>query len=275
MGIYGAMSTAVAGLRSQSFALENISGNIANVQTTGYKRVETSFSDLVPDSNVGRVGPSSVQAKGRQTLNVQGDLGQADVSTFMGISGDGFFSIRAKSDTVDGNPVFGDQQLYTRRGDFDFDKQGYLVNGAGYYLMGLSVDPQSGNISGTEPEPIRVTNDFIPAKATNRVSLHANLPKANCSTIPWSAAPVACPPTTARPSSSNRSRVVPSRCATPTGSRRTCRCAGRRSPMPTRPPCLPWRTPGTCSTSPTAPPRARTTCGRRWVSTTRSTPPAI
>ena len=49
MGIYGALSTAVTGLRAQSFALENISGNIANSQTTGFKRVDTDFLDLIPD----------------------------------------------------------------------------------------------------------------------------------------------------------------------------------------------------------------------------------
>ena len=50
MGIYGALSTAVTGLRAQSFALENVSGNIANSQTTGFKRIDTDFVDLIPDA---------------------------------------------------------------------------------------------------------------------------------------------------------------------------------------------------------------------------------
>ena len=41
MGIFGALTTAVTGLRAQSFALENVSGNIANSQTTGFKRIDT------------------------------------------------------------------------------------------------------------------------------------------------------------------------------------------------------------------------------------------
>ncbi|MFZ4533095.1 MAG: flagellar basal body protein, partial [Alsobacter sp.] len=48
MSIFGAMVTAVTGLRGQSYALENISDNIANSQTVGYKRVDTSFEDLIP-----------------------------------------------------------------------------------------------------------------------------------------------------------------------------------------------------------------------------------
>src|ERR1700694_4212602 len=50
MGIFDALNTSVAGLQAQSFALQNISGNIANAQTTGYKGIGTSFVDLVPDS---------------------------------------------------------------------------------------------------------------------------------------------------------------------------------------------------------------------------------
>ena len=44
MGIFDALTTAVAGLQAQSFALQNISGNIANSQTIGYKETDTSLS---------------------------------------------------------------------------------------------------------------------------------------------------------------------------------------------------------------------------------------
>ena len=47
MGIFGALTTAVSGLRAYAFSLENISGNIANSQTTAFKRIDTSFQDLV------------------------------------------------------------------------------------------------------------------------------------------------------------------------------------------------------------------------------------
>ena len=50
MGIFDALNTAVAGLQAQSFALQNISGNISNASTTGYKGIGTSFEDLIPDS---------------------------------------------------------------------------------------------------------------------------------------------------------------------------------------------------------------------------------
>ena len=50
MGIFDALTTAVSGLQSQSFALQNISGNIANASTVGYKGIDTSFEDLIPDA---------------------------------------------------------------------------------------------------------------------------------------------------------------------------------------------------------------------------------
>ena len=46
MGIFDALTTAVSGLQSQSFALQNISGNIANASTVGYKGIDTSFEIL-------------------------------------------------------------------------------------------------------------------------------------------------------------------------------------------------------------------------------------
>src|SRR3954470_8057509 len=49
MGIFDALNTAVSGLQSQSFALQNISGNIANASTTGYKGIGSSFEDLIPN----------------------------------------------------------------------------------------------------------------------------------------------------------------------------------------------------------------------------------
>ena len=47
MGLFGALTTAVGGLRAESYALENVSGNIANSQTTAFKRIDTSFLDLI------------------------------------------------------------------------------------------------------------------------------------------------------------------------------------------------------------------------------------
>src|SRR6267154_4527104 len=77
MGIFGALTTAVTGMRAQSFALENISGNIANSQTTAFKRIDTSFEDLIPDEQPSHQVAGSVTANSRSTNTVQGDIAGA------------------------------------------------------------------------------------------------------------------------------------------------------------------------------------------------------
>ncbi|UJQ95433.1 flagellar hook protein FlgE [Mariluticola halotolerans] len=177
MGIYGALATAVSGLRAQSFALENISGNIANSQTTGYKRIETTFVDLIPDAPVKSQVPGAVIAQSRSTNNDKGDVISSSVDTYMALNGSGFFVVEEKVGQNDGTAVFGGASYYTRRGDFDVDKEGYLVNGAGYYLKGLPIDAATGNISGSVPQVIKLSNAFLPAQPTNRLDYQLNLPQ--------------------------------------------------------------------------------------------------
>ncbi len=180
MGIFGALTTAVSGLQAQSYALENISGNIANSQTTGYKRTDTSFADLVlsGDLNVNRQVAGSVQAFSRSSNDVQGTLQASSSGTSIAINGQGFFVVQDNTGQVDGKPTFGGGDLYTRRGDFTVDKNGYVVNGAGYFLKGLAVDSRTGNPTGSASEIIKLSNDFYPAEATTSVTYRANLPSA-------------------------------------------------------------------------------------------------
>ena len=175
MGIFGALTTSVTGMRAQSFALENISGNIANSQTTAFKRVDTSFMDLVPDTPPSKQISGNVVASARSTNTVQGDVQTSSIGTFMAINGDGFFVSQKPSSVVDNHPVFSGINVYTRRGDFQPDKNGYLVNGAGYFLMGIPVDSTTGKLIGSEPEVLKSKNDFLPAQATTEIVYRANL----------------------------------------------------------------------------------------------------
>jgi flagellar hook protein FlgE len=175
MGIFGALNTAVTGLRAQAYALENISGNIANSQTVGFKRIDTMFQDLIPDGNASMQLAGSVLAGSRNTNSVQGDLQNASIGTFMAINGDGFFLVQKANGYVGGDPTFDGVDLFTRRGDFVPDRNGYLVNGAGYYLMGVPIDPVTGNPVGNVPQVLQFQNDFIPASRTTEVQYRANL----------------------------------------------------------------------------------------------------
>ncbi len=175
MGIFGALTTSVAGLRAQSYALENISGNIANSQTTAFKRIDTSFLDLIPETGVNDQKAGSVTTASRETNTVQGDVQSAAVSTYMAISGDGFFVVQKPGSFTDNNPIFNGVDNYTRRGDFTLDKNGYLVNGAGYYLEGIPIDPTTGNVTGSNPQVLKFGSDFLPAQPTTTVTYRANL----------------------------------------------------------------------------------------------------
>src|SRR6266404_4722069 len=177
MGIFDALNTSVAGLQAQSFALQNISGNIANAQTTGYKGVGTSFVDLVPDSTTpNRQVAGSVTAYARATISSQGTVSASTVATYMAINGDGFFSVQNATVTTDNKPVFTGVTDYTRRGDFQVNANGNLVNGAGYYLLGVAVDPKTGNPLGNVPQVLQFQNNFVPAEATSAIQYAANLP---------------------------------------------------------------------------------------------------
>lgn len=177
MGIYGALSSAVTGLRAQAHALENISGNIANSQTVGYKRMETSFVDLIPDAPLKSQVPGAVLAQSRATNNLQGDIQTNSNETFIALNSGGFFVVEPKVGQSDGNAVFAGSNFFTRRGDFEIDKDGLLVNGAGYYLKGLPIDAGTGNISGSVPEVIKLSNAFLPANVTRNINYQANLPQ--------------------------------------------------------------------------------------------------
>jgi flagellar hook protein FlgE len=175
MGIFGALTTAVTGMRAQAFALENISGNIANSQTTGFKRTDTSFEDLIQDNIPAQQKAGNVVANARSTNTVQGDVQSAAVSTYMAINGAGFFVVEKPQSFSDGRPTFSGVDNYTRRGDFGLDQNGYLVNGAGYYLMGIPVDSTTGNLTGSVPTMLQFQNGFLPAQQTSEIDYRANL----------------------------------------------------------------------------------------------------
>jgi flagellar hook protein FlgE len=176
MGIFGALNTAVNGMRAQAFALENISGNIANSQTVAYKREDTSFIDLIPDAQPNKQFGGNVIANSRATNTIQGDIQSSATGTFMAINGGGFFVVEKATGLSGNTPTFSGNDLYSRRGDFTTDRNGYLVNGAGYYLKGIPVDPTTGNLTGSVPELLQFSNSFLPAQATTALQYQANLP---------------------------------------------------------------------------------------------------
>ena len=117
MGLFGAMTTSVSGLQAQAFAMQNISGNIANSQTIAFKGINTSFEELIPGVSVasqetaGGVFASSVGTNGSQ-----GAIQSTTSSTAMAINGDGYFTVQSPLGFTGNTPNFGGaRRLYAPR----------------------------------------------------------------------------------------------------------------------------------------------------------------
>ncbi|TCZ53197.1 flagellar hook protein FlgE [Roseicella aquatilis] len=180
MSLFGSLTTAISGLTAQSRALGDISDNVANSQTVGYKRVDTSFISYVTTSNASVNEPGAVVARPDYTNNIQGTVQASENSLALAISGQGFFSVAAQRGTLNGQPVFDDRQFFTRAGDFKLDQDGYLVNGSGYYLQGWPSDA-AGNPDRTTLKPIQISKQVFNPVATSQIDLAATLP-ANAAT---------------------------------------------------------------------------------------------
>ena len=176
-------------MQSQQTNLDVIANNLANVNTTGFKRDRAVFEDLIYQ-NYRQVGAAATEQNqlptglhmglGARTVSIgrnfeQGSLQESKNSLDVAINGNGFFAVQKPGNFTDGTPVFDGVDRFTRRGDFQIDKSGYLVNGAGYYLQGVPIDPTTGNPSGSSPQVLRFQNDFLPAQETTRIDYRANL----------------------------------------------------------------------------------------------------
>lgn len=134
-----ALQIAATGMQAQQLSVEVISHNIANMRTTGYKRMRPEFQDLLyqnirapgaTSSESGTILPSGIQigmgVKTASTYRIltQGDLTNTEKELDLAIRGDGFFQIQMP----DG------QTAYTRSGAFSLDANGQLVTQEGYQV---------------------------------------------------------------------------------------------------------------------------------------------
>jgi flagellar hook protein FlgE len=178
MSINSALLSGVSGLLANSTALASISDNIANVNTTGYKRNETSFQTIVTargTGNTGRYSAGGVLANTRQRISEQGLLQRTASTTDLGIDGTGFFITTQKPEDV----AITDSRLFTRAGSFTLDELGYLKNSAGLYLQGWEVG-EDGTVNADPSDltllrSINVAQVGGAAQQTTRIGINANL----------------------------------------------------------------------------------------------------
>lgn len=169
MSLYGMMRTGVSGMQGQASKLSTIADNIANANTSGYKRFGIQFSTLVVNGATDNYNSGGVVTSVRQAVTQQGVLQYSNSTSDLAIDGNGFFVVQ----DGDGN------SFLTRAGSFVPDAQGQLVNAAGFYLAGYSYatgDP-SVVVNGFEGlEPVTIISGEIDAAPSTEAVFAANLP---------------------------------------------------------------------------------------------------
>jgi flagellar basal-body rod protein FlgG len=135
-----ALYTASTGMAAQELNVQVISNNIANLRTTGFKKQNVSFQDLLYEhvrrvgaqaSDQGTVVPVGVdigaggKTVGTPRVMTQGTLSNTGNDLDLAIRGEGFFKIQMPDGTFS----------YTRDGSFQLDAQGRLVNAQGNPLQ--------------------------------------------------------------------------------------------------------------------------------------------
>lgn len=173
MSLFGSLYTSVSGLSAQSQALSMISDNIANTSTIGYKSNSAQFSSMVMQTSAGsQYSSGSVQTNTIQNINQQGLLQQTQSSTDLAISGSGFFVVQPSSQSGAG-------AVYTRAGSFTENSLGYLVNTAGFYLMGWPLSTSGALPTATDTvqslQPVNLSNFATSLARTSSASFNLNL----------------------------------------------------------------------------------------------------
>ncbi len=164
----------MSGLGAQSASIGNISDNLANAETTGYKSISTSFQTLVTSSNAESNSPGGVKAKPCYQNDVQGNIETTATTTNIAISGQGFFQVTSATQDTAGDTVFTGNKYYTRNGDFTLNKDGYMVNSAGYYLEGYPITNDA--VDSSEAVPMQISSQLDKPQASTTISYIANLP---------------------------------------------------------------------------------------------------
>ena len=130
MGLYSSMRTSASGMNAQSNRISSVADNIANSNTTGYKRSAIEFSTLVLAQGGGDYQSGSVNSQTQYFITQQGSQLSSSRWSNASINGDGMFVVQNA----------GGQSFFTRAGAFaKIDGTGYLENTAGMRLMGYPI----------------------------------------------------------------------------------------------------------------------------------------
>lgn len=162
-----ALHTAATGMAAQESNVNTISNNIANVNTTGFKKARTEFDDLLYETvqeagakssgsteyNVGHQVGSGAKVSATRKIHSQGGTQITNNAFDLMVNGEGFFGIVSPNGEL----------KYTRDGSFNVDAQGNLVTRAGHRVFpGIVVPPNVMKVNIAENGDVQAfTRDSV------------------------------------------------------------------------------------------------------------------
>jgi flagellar hook protein FlgE len=163
----------ISGLNAASRNLDVIGNNIANANTVGAKVARAEFADVYANAAMHQLENGA--GMGVRVASVTQQFGQGSIRTTenpmdVAINGRGFFRVAAPGSA---------DAAYTRNGQFQLDKQGFVVNNAGLRLQGYAIDPTTGKpggVTGDVQLPSQVLSPHVTSTGDVALNLDARTP---------------------------------------------------------------------------------------------------
>lgn len=143
----------LSGLKGAQADLSAISNNVANVNSTAFKKSKAQFGDIfaaAPMQTTHQVAGQGVRVQGISQQFTQGTIETTDKTLDMAITGEGFFTVKAEDGTIS----------YTRNGAFSVDDDRYALDTTGARMQVFPVDPDTG-VPTTTPTAASTPADLV------------------------------------------------------------------------------------------------------------------
>lgn len=162
----------LSGLNASSKNLEVIGNNVANANTIGAKASRAEFGDMYASAINGTSIGIGVNLQAVTQQFTQGNITTTDNPLDLAINGTGFFEVSN-----------GSQTLYTRNGQFQADKDGFLTTNAGLKLVGYPA-AKDGTIQPGAAVPLQLPTGGVDPNPTSKVTIQMNLDARKATTLP-------------------------------------------------------------------------------------------
>ena len=157
----------LSGLNVAAKNLDVIGNNVSNANTVGFKQSQAQFADVYTAAQGGTstpaVGIGTKVATVAQQFN-QGNVSITSNPLDLAVSGRGFFQLDDKGVIK-----------YSRNGQFQLNKDGFIVNSQGHMVTGYQADPKTGIVSAGSTGPLQLPTQAITPSATSKSEIGLNL----------------------------------------------------------------------------------------------------